>query len=943
MAISIFNKTSIFILSLSFMLVLNSYGQNVSKYELFTTPAVSYAAIAGTSVSITNKDEDFANGLPIGFDFWYLGVKHTKFSVSTNGFMALSQTLTSTMPTNDLKLSATRNVIAPLWDDLAIFGTGTNPGIRYLTEGAEGSRILTVQWREMEWNKTSTSRISFQAKLYEGTGEIRFIYINGTGSGSPTSPSASIGISGPTSGQFASVTPATTAPVANAAINYTSEKSNIATKPANNVNYLFKSTAVAAPTNLTFTAIGPNHLTLNWTIVATDNIGYVIYRSTNATTGFSQSGAMVGANATSYTDTGLDQMTTYYYKVYAVRETLSATSTVNATTIISCLETVTGGAVANYKLNGDANDAMGLNAGALQNNPTASADRFQVANKAYTFNGTNQFLATATIYKTDVTVFTTSCWFKTTTNAGGVLIAFGASQTSTTNTTYTHGNQLYMTTDGSIYFGVYKPADNSVKTVNSAAGFNDGRWHQVTAVLSASGMRLYLDGVKVGTDNPNTVTQYFDGYWRVGHMRMNNTWPGWNAGDRVQAFFAGTIDDVLIYHKGLSDAEAKALYPAALIANSTGPVCAGYPFNLTAATTFAGATYQWTRPDGTTFSGQNHTGLMLNNASVGVYKVSVTSATGCVTTSATRVSFTNSPGQWAGKISTAWANPDNWCAGTLPTVATNVTIPTTGPTFNPTLTTVGLSDSITVESNRALTISGSGDLQVAGTITKATTGTITASAGKVTLNGTAAQEIPANVFASNLIKDLTLNNTAGVTLNGTLRLTGLLTPSAGIFQTGGNLTLASSETATAIVATIPLNTSVRGSVKVERFLKGGAMNPYRTYRMLSSPVYDNITDFVNTNVEGNRSAKFSQLIDDMIISGANGAAGGFDVTHNNQVSAWTYSGGFTPITNINAAVNAGKGMYVFFRGNRNNFQAKTNAPYTNPEDVVMNFDGVLIQ
>ncbi len=937
MAISTISNKIFFIVFIFLLSVIKSYGQSITNYAFSTATTPSYSSIGGVPIAlIGNLDEGYQNDLPIGFDFWYMGERSTTFSVSTNGWMVLGQTVVNATPGNNLKDGALRNVIAPLWDDLAIFGTGTNPGIRYSTVGAEGARVLTVQWTDMEWNKTSTSRISFQVKFFEGTGEIRFVYTNGTGTGSPTSPNASIGISGPNSGQFASMTRTTTSPAPT--ISNAEETTTIATKPANNTNYQFSST-VPSPTNLTFTATGANYLTLNWADVATDNVGYVIYRSTNATTGFSQIGAMLGANATNYSDMGLAQLTTYYYKVFAVRESLSDPLSGNSNTIISCLETLPTGAVANYKLNGNANDAMGLNAGTFRGAGAAfTSDRFGIASKAYDLNGTNNFMSTTTQY-TAPQAFTISTWFKTdiSYNKAGVLIGFSLSQSDASNTHYQNDRHLYMNKDGKIYFGIY---GGSEKKISTPSTYKDGKWHQVTGVSSSSGMALYVDGVKVASNTSSGADSYL-GYWRVGHMRIK-TYSYLDVTGGESAYFKGALDDVLIYHKALSDAEAKALYPATLTANSTGPVCAGYPFNLTGTTSFVGATYQWTGPNGYASSVQNPTGIELNNSTVGIYTVSVTKAGGCTTTAATRVSFKDSdPGLWAGKKDVSWSNVNNWCAGVLPTTAVNVTIPMSGPTFNPTLTTVGLADNIAIESTRSLTISGSGDLQIAGTITNA--GTITALNGKVTMNGTTAQVIPASVFASNTIKDLTANNAAGVTLNGTLRLTGVLAPAAGIFQTNGNLTLASSATSTANVATIPSDASVRGAVKVERFMQGGAINQYRTYRMLSSPVYDNSASFINSNVEGNRSAKFSQLIDDIIVSSPVGAAGGFDVTHNNQAGAWTYASGFNVITNINTAVNAGKGMYVYFRGNRDDFEVKTNAPYTNPENTIIDFDGVLNQ
>ncbi len=72
--------------------------------------------------------------------------------------------------------------------------------------------------------------------------------------------------------------------------------------------------------------------------------------------------------------------------------------------------------------------ATGNDSGTLQNAPVPVADRFGNANKAYSFDGSTQYISTAKQY-TNPTDFTISIWFKTTTITGGDLISFGSSQT----------------------------------------------------------------------------------------------------------------------------------------------------------------------------------------------------------------------------------------------------------------------------------------------------------------------------------------------------------------------------------------------------------------------------------------------------------------------------------------------------------------------------------
>ena len=75
----------------------------------------------------------------------------------------------------------------------------------------------------------------------------------------------------------------------------------------------------ANPTNLTFSNIQLTSMQLNWTDNATNEVGYVIYRSDDGggTYNFIH---QLPANSTSSNETGLLAGTTYYWKVYAVTE-----------------------------------------------------------------------------------------------------------------------------------------------------------------------------------------------------------------------------------------------------------------------------------------------------------------------------------------------------------------------------------------------------------------------------------------------------------------------------------------------------------------------------------------------------------------------------------------------------------------------------------------------
>src|ERR1051326_4908774 len=92
--------------------------------------------------------------------------------------------------------------------------------------------------------------------------------------------------------------------------------------------------APSTPSNLTATALSSNQIRLNWSDSANES-GFKIERSLSATAGFSQI-ATVGAGITTFTDSGLTQNTTYFYRVRAYntggRKSSSYSNIASATT-----------------------------------------------------------------------------------------------------------------------------------------------------------------------------------------------------------------------------------------------------------------------------------------------------------------------------------------------------------------------------------------------------------------------------------------------------------------------------------------------------------------------------------------------------------------------------------------------------------------------------------
>lgn len=168
---------------------------------------------------------------------------------------------------------------------------------------------------------------------------------------------------------------------------------------------------------------------------------------------------------------------------------------------------------------------------------------------------------------------------------------------------------------------------------------------------------------------------------------------------------------------------------------------------------------------------------------------------------------------WTGTVSTNWFTNGNWSTNSIPTNTMNVIIPT-GLTNYPTVGSgTATASNITIQTGASVTVN-SGTLQIYGAISNS--GTFTATSGTIELAGGAAQTIPAGTFATNTILNLTTNNASGVTLGGTLNVSGVLKATTGTFATGNNLTLLSTATRTALIDGSGSGT-VTGNVTIQRY------------------------------------------------------------------------------------------------------------------------------
>lgn len=313
-----------------------SRAQSVANYVATRNTSVPYNSILSAGLPCNHwrysgafqQDDNRSFPIPIGFDFWYNGIRYEEVSVSTNGYIDFSASTADGGPTGVgygyvnavfTQTTGTLNALAVLYDDFTTQGGGDPLGnsIRYLTTGTAPNRVTTIEWANMAVYLNTTPNLNFQVKLYEQTGVIEYCY--GTMTPGTASYSYTVGMNAavinavPTAAQLKTLQAANTNTFNNTPSN------NLNVLPAANSRYRFVPPVPANPTgSLTFTAVQQAQMTLNFANWATNEVGYAIYNSTdNVTWEFV---TQTPANATSATITGLYSGTTYHWRVFAVTE-----------------------------------------------------------------------------------------------------------------------------------------------------------------------------------------------------------------------------------------------------------------------------------------------------------------------------------------------------------------------------------------------------------------------------------------------------------------------------------------------------------------------------------------------------------------------------------------------------------------------------------------------
>jgi len=212
-------------------------------------------------------------------------------------------------------------------------------------------------------------------------------------------------------------------------------------------------------------------------------------------------------------------------------------------------------------------------------------------------------------------------------------------------------------------------------------------------------------------------------------------------------------------------------------------------------------------------------------------------------------------------------------------------------------------------------------LTLKGLVTNTVTGGLIAgSTSNLIVNGTVSPTLSFDQTTpgtTNVINNLTINSNAQtVTLSNALRLVGTHTPTAGVFASGGNYTIASTASGTACIAAGSTSGGyITGDVTVERYIP---QNTNRAWRLLASPTSGQT---IHEAWQENQAAGVNGIPGygtNITTRDASWASNGFDFqTPNYSLYAYDASTDeLLPVLSTAGAISNEPGYFIYIRGSR---------------------------
>jgi hypothetical protein len=153
----------------------DSFGYSFMDSKAPGGPTYDWIEISGTGTEVLpSSDDSWVGNINIGFFFNYYGTDYSQLAIGNNGLLFSGVGTSQYVNQPITQTPSIHGLIAPFWDDIVTWGSAG--AIYYETQGAAPNRKFIVEWYDNQHYYSSTSGITFEAILYEGTNNILFQY-----------------------------------------------------------------------------------------------------------------------------------------------------------------------------------------------------------------------------------------------------------------------------------------------------------------------------------------------------------------------------------------------------------------------------------------------------------------------------------------------------------------------------------------------------------------------------------------------------------------------------------------------------------------------------------------------------------------------------------------------------------------------------------------------